>query len=137
VANFLATQTDWAKGLAKESIELSIDHSLCFGLYDKDKQIGFARVVTDFWTFAYLCDVFVLPEFRGKKLGRWLVECVISHPNLQPVYRFVLATQNPIARSIYEKCEFKPISDPNKWMEKLNPGNKYRGSTVGTQNIDA
>jgi len=124
VANFLATQTDWAKGLAKESIELSIDHSLCFGLYDKDKQIGFARVVTDFWTFAYLCDVFVIPEFRGKKLGRWLVE-------------FVLATQNPIARSIYEKCEFKPISDPNKWMEKLNPGNKYRGSTVGTQNIDA
>src|SRR5262245_12808655 len=88
------TQSYWSPGIPFETVSRMIDHSLPFGLYDGARQIGFARAITDRATFAYLADVFVLEEFRGRKLGEWLVEVVVSHPELQGLRRWVLLTRD-------------------------------------------
>jgi GNAT superfamily N-acetyltransferase len=104
----------WSPGVAREVVERSIEHSLNFGLYRGDEQVGFARVVTDYSTFAWLADVFVLEPDRQRGLGKWLVETVISHPDLKTVRRWLLATVD--AHRLYERFGFRPIAEHPRFM---------------------
>jgi ribosomal protein S18 acetylase RimI-like enzyme len=113
------TRSYWAKGVSREVVERAIEYSLCFGLYDGQAQVGFARVVTDRATFAYLSDVFVLESHRGRGLGKWLVEFVLAHPDLQGLRRFVLATWD--AHGLYARYGFRPLARPETYMEILRP----------------
>jgi GNAT superfamily N-acetyltransferase len=115
IHDYLSNHSYWAKGRTQESVIRSIDHSLCFGLYDSREQIGFARVITDYSTFAYLADVYILPGHREKGLAQWMVECILGHPQLQGLRRVMLATRD--AHTLYEKFGFKPLSKPERWME--------------------
>ncbi len=103
----------------------SIDGSLCFALLEGDQQIGFARVISDRATVAYLGDVFVLPEYRGRGLSKWLVECVLAHPQLQGLRRWVLVTAD--AHGLYSRFGFKPLARPEGFMELHNPQVYSRG----------
>src|SRR4029078_11350258 len=94
IHKFLTTESYWAAGKAIEVVQRSIDNSLCFGIYQQDKQVGFARVVTDFATFAWIADVFVLAEHRGRGLSKWLMDVILAHPELQGFRRWVLATKD-------------------------------------------
>lgn len=107
----------WSEGIPRHIVEKAIASSLCFGLLQGSNQIGFARVVTDRATYAYLCDVYVLEEFRGKGLGVWLMECVMSHPDLQGLRRFSLATRD--AHGLYKKFGFAELKKPQSQMEIL------------------
>ena len=98
------TESYWAAGVPREVVRQSIEHSLPFGVYKGDRQIGFARVVTDYSTFAYLADVFVLDEFRCDGVGKWLIEVVVSHPGLAGLRRWILATRD--AHGLYRKSGF-------------------------------
>jgi GNAT superfamily N-acetyltransferase len=124
VAAFLAGSY-WATGIPAETVSRSIDGSLCFTLLEGGNQVGFARVISDRATIAYLGDVFVLPEFRGKGLGKWLMECVMSHPELKGLRRWILVTRD--AHGLYEQLGFKPLSRPEGYMELHNP-DAYRGT---------
>ncbi len=110
----------WAEGISKELVAKAINASLCFGLFDGDLQVGFARVITDGATFAYLCDVYVLEEHRGRSLGKWLTDTVVAHPDLQGLRRFLLATRD--AHGLYRKFEFTPLARPEIFMEINRPG---------------
>jgi GNAT superfamily N-acetyltransferase len=105
----------WSEGIPRHIVEKAMANSICFGLFHGDDQIGLARVVTDRATYAYLCDVYVLEEFRGKGLGVWLMECVMSHPDLQGLRRFSLATRD--AHGLYEKFGFAELKKPQSQME--------------------
>lgn len=118
VAGFLAGSY-WAVGIPDDVVRRSIEGSLCFSLFDGERQIGFARVITDYATFGYLADVFVLPEYRGGGLGIWLIECVMSHPGLQGFRRWMLGTRD--AHSLYARFGFTPMRNPDRFMEKHNP----------------
>ena len=117
VHDFLS-QSHWARGIPLMVVERSIANSLAFGLYRDGKQIGFARVVTDRATFAYLADVFVLPEARGLGLGRWLVDSILAHPGLQGLRRWLLGTK--YARGLYESIGFSEPPSPFAFLEKLD-----------------
>ena len=108
----------WAKGIPFEVVERAIAGSLPFGLYRNGHQIGFARVVTDGATFAYLADAFVLPPERGKGLGRWLVETVLAHPQLRGLRRWLLGTRD--AQTLYRRCGFGEPPPPFAFMERLD-----------------
>jgi GNAT superfamily N-acetyltransferase len=118
IVRFLASSY-WAENIPRSTVDKSIDNSLCFGLLEENRQIGFARVVTDSATFAYLADVFVLPEHRGAGLGKWLIECVVSHPELQGLRRWVLGTRD--AHGLYRRFGFTPLKRPEIFMEIVNP----------------
>jgi GNAT superfamily N-acetyltransferase len=118
IAGFLAS-TYWAKGIPAAVVEKSLKHSLCFALLEADRQIGFARAISDYATFAYLADVFVLPEYRGRGLAKWLMECIVSHPELQGLRRWTLATRD--AHGLYEQFGFTPLSKPEIFMERHDP----------------
>lgn len=105
------TTTRWAKEISLDTVRLSIDNSLCFGLYYQHRQIGFARLVTDYVTFGYLCDVFVLPEFEGRGLATWLMECSLEHPVLKSLRRIMLVTGS--APWLYQKVGYQPINQQN------------------------
>ena len=107
----------WARGIPRELVDRSIDNSLCFGLYDGDRQVGFARVITDYATFGYLSDVFVLESHRGRGLGTWFMESVLAHPDLQNLRRWMLATAD--AHGLYRRVGFSGLSRPERIMEKL------------------
>ncbi len=107
----------WAAGIPRERVEKSIRNSLPFGLYEGRALIGFARVITDYATFAYVADVFVLPSHRGKGLGVWLMEVVRAHPELQNLRRWVLATRD--AHELYRKTGFTDV-DPGRFMQVLD-----------------
>ena len=109
----------WAQGRKRAAIERSIEHSLCFGLYAGERQIGFARVVTDCATFAYLCDVFIDESYRGQGLGKWLMSVVMDHPDLQGLRRWILATRD--AHGLYRQFGWTELKDPGRWMEIHNP----------------
>lgn len=117
IHHFLSTQAYWCLGIPKSTVQKAISSSLCFGLYDnvQKKQIGFARVVTDTATFAWLCDVYIEPESRGKGLSKWLMECVVAHPDLKNLRRICLATKG--AHGLYEKFGFEKTKTPEYWME--------------------
>ncbi|HMS64736.1 MAG TPA: GNAT family N-acetyltransferase [Ignavibacteria bacterium] len=114
IHNFLSNSY-WAKNRSLKTTKLTIKNSLCFGIYFKQDQIGFARVITDYATFAYLADVFVLEDFRGKGLSKWLMEVILNYSELQNLRRWFLATRD--AHKLYEKFGFKPLSEPEKLME--------------------
>lgn len=117
ICDFLSSAY-WSNQRPREAILKSLEHSLCFGLYFSNKQIGLARVITDYATFAYLCDVFVIEEYRGRSLGKWLMETVIAHPELTRLRRFMLATRD--AHALYEQYGFQGLSAPERWMERFN-----------------
>ena len=117
ICDFLS-RAYWADKRPRHLIERSIKHSLNFGVYDGGRQIGFARVVTDHSTFAYLCDVFIHEEYRGHSLGKWMMECVMTHPDLQGLRRWSLATRD--AHGLYQQFGFTELSDPSLWMEKFD-----------------
>jgi GNAT superfamily N-acetyltransferase len=100
-------------------IEKSLKHSLCFGVYENQTQIGFARVVTDHATFAYLADVFILESHRGHGLGRWLVQTILEHSDLQGLRRWMLGTRD--AHGLYAKFGFVPLENPDRYMTKFDP----------------
>ena len=117
--DFLANQSHWARGIPEEVLEKAIAHSLCFGLYRGKVQAGFARVVTDQATFAYLCDVFILPKHRGKGLSSWMVEQVMTHPELQGLRKYALVTTH--ARRVYQRAGFRHLEFPERWLEIHHP----------------
>jgi GNAT superfamily N-acetyltransferase len=107
----------WARGIPRKLVDRSIENSLCFGLYEKDGLVGFARVISDKATFAYLSDVYVLESHRGRGLATWFMEIVMAHPDLQGIRRWMLATAD--AHGLYKKVGFTPLSRPERIMEKL------------------
>jgi GNAT superfamily N-acetyltransferase len=119
IHSYLSNESYWGKGRTLETVKLSIANSLCFGVYDGKKQVGFARVITDHATFAYVADVFVLSSHRGNGLSKMLMEAIVSHPQLQGLRRWMLATHD--AHRLYEKFGFKPIANTERWMEIFNP----------------
>ena len=116
IHNFLTTSY-WAAGIPLEVVRRSIEHSLSFGLYKEDKQIGYARVITDYATFAYLGDVFILEPFRGQGLSKWLMEVVVTHPELQGFRRWLLLTKD--AHGLYKKVDFTGVATPERYMERF------------------
>lgn len=107
----------WAKGIPREVVDRSIEHSLCFGLYDGSRLVGFARVISDLATFGYLADVFVLESHRGRGLATWFMQIIMAHPDLQGLRRWMLATAD--AHGLYRKIGFTEPSRPERLMEKL------------------
>ena len=118
INHFLSTEAYWSLGIPFETVKKAIDHSLNFGLYHNEQQIGFARIISDFSTIAYLGDVYVLPEFRGRGLSKWLMETITSFPELQGLRRWILLTGD--AHSLYKQFGWKDISNPERWMELHN-----------------
>jgi len=110
----------WAEGIPREIVERSIKGSLCFGVYDGAKQIGFARVISDRATYAYIGDVYILEEYRRKGLSKWLMSCIKAHPELQGLRRWALATRD--AHGLYKQFGFTEVKAPERWMEITNPG---------------
>ncbi len=110
----------WAAGIPRSTVERSIRGALCFGLYHGERQVGFARVITDRATFAYLADVFVVEEERGRGLGEWLMETILAHPDLQGLRRFALVTRD--AHGLYRKFGFQELAHPDRHMEIARPG---------------
>ena len=111
------TRSYWSEGIPLSVVRRSIEGSLCFGIFTNGEQIAFARVVTDSATFAYLCDLYVLEEFRGRGLAKWMMEEIIAHPQLQGLRRFTLATRD--AHSLYARYGFAPLARPQSVMEIL------------------
>lgn len=114
---YLAGEAYWSRGIPRGVLEKAVAHSLSFGLYRGEaggEQVGFARVVTDRASFAWLCDVFVLEAHRGKGLSKWLMETVMAHPDLQGLRTFMLATRD--AHGLYARFGFAPLQDPSVWM---------------------
>jgi GNAT superfamily N-acetyltransferase len=119
IHRFLAEESYWANSRTLDQTVKAIENSICFGLYDHEEQIGFARIVTDKATFAYLGDVFIVNEYRGRGLSKWLMEVIISHPELQGLRRWVLATRD--AHELYRKFGFDDLRFPERWMELAAP----------------
>ena len=119
VHKYLSEESYWARERTLEQTATAIKNSLPFGVYKGENQVGFARVVTDYATFAYLGDVFVLPEYQGKGLGKFLMETILAHPDLQNFRRWILATKD--AHTLYEKFDFSALKFPERWMEKTAP----------------
>ena len=117
ICDFLS-RAYWAQNRSRNLIEKSIQYSLNFGVYDGDRQVGFARVVTDRAIFAYLCDVFIHEDYRGKGLGKWMMECVLNHPELQGLRRWCLLTRD--AHGLYKQVGFTELNDSARWMEKYD-----------------
>ena len=114
----MLTRAYWAQGRTPEMIARYVQHSLVFGLYHEGKQVGLARVVSDYTTFAWLCDVFIQEDHRGHGLGKWLMETVHAHPDLQGLRRWMLATRD--AHGLYEQFGWTPLDNPERWMNKFN-----------------
>jgi GNAT superfamily N-acetyltransferase len=122
IQDFLFRHTYWAAGRSMEVVQRSIEHSLPFGIYKGTDQVGFARVVTDYATFAWIADVFVLPKHRGRGLSKWLMEVILAHPQMQGFRRWVLATKD--AHGLYERFGFIKLHRPERWMERPDPNMK-------------
>ena len=118
IHEFLSTKAYWCLDIPKETVANAIQHSFCFGVYDNQKQIGFARIITDFSTIAYLGDVYILEAYRGLGLSKWLMETVMEHPKLQGLRRWILLTGD--AHELYRKFGWTDIADATKWMELHN-----------------
>lgn len=126
------TDCYWAKGIPLEIVARSIENSLCFGIYENDQQVGFARVISDFATYAYIGDVFILESFRGHGLGKWIMQSIMQHPHLQALRRWSLLTRD--AHGLYTQFGFTPLESPERYMELHNPG-VYRANHVSNPAI--
>jgi len=119
IHDFLSRRSYWAKGRELDVINRGIDNSLSYGIDRSEQQVGFARVVTDYATFAWLADVFVLEEYRGRGLGKWLIEVILAHPQLQGFRRWALSTKD--AHELYRGFGFNELTRPERWMERPDP----------------
>lgn len=120
VVHEFLTNCYWAKGIPRDVVARSIEHSLCFGIYDSSgAQFGFARVISDFATVAYLGDVFVLESHRGRGLSKWMMECITQHPALQSLRRWILLTRD--AHALYSSFGFTPLKSAERYMELHRP----------------
>lgn len=113
------TRSYWSAGIPLETVRRALASSLGFGLFEGEAQVGFARLVTDRATFAYLCDVYVLEEHRGRGLSKWLMEVIAGYPDLQGLRRWALVTRD--AEGLYAQYGFTPLASPDSWMERWNP----------------
>jgi GNAT superfamily N-acetyltransferase len=119
IQEYLVEDSYWARERTLEQTKAAIEHSICFGVYHGVEQIGFGRVVSDRATFAYIGDIYILPEYRGRGLSKWLMEAMVGHPELQGLRRWVLATRD--AHTLYEKFGFHELVHPDRWMERPAP----------------
>jgi GNAT superfamily N-acetyltransferase len=131
---FLANESYWVPGISRASVEKCIRHSLCFGVYSDGRQIGFARAVTDFVRYAHLLDVFVLPAFRGRGIGKLLMENILAHPELQTIARYTLGTQD--AHGLYAHYGFTAPANPERQMELLRPQSPSAPATAHSLGCD-
>lgn len=131
IHHFLTTETYWARERTLAVVRRSFEHSLPFVVYKGDETVGFARVVSDYATFAWLADVFIRQEYRGQGLSKWLMEVIIGHPDLQGLRRFLLATRD--AHELYRQYGFDDLRIPHLWMEKTAP-NAYANFDFDGQN---
>lgn len=113
------TTSYWAAGMPRAVLERAVENSLIFGIYDGSRQVGFARAITDLGTYAYLSDVFVIEEYRGQGLSKWLMECVLAHPDLQGLRRFALFTRD--AQGLYARYGFGPPRGASTYLERWAP----------------
>lgn len=112
---YLSNRSYWAQGRSLAVVRTSVEHSLCFGVYEGEQQVGFARVVTDHTTFGWLCDVFIIESHQGRGLGKRLIEAIVNHPQLAELSIFILATRD--AHELYSRYgAFQPLAAPEKWM---------------------
>jgi GNAT superfamily N-acetyltransferase len=125
IHSFLTTSY-WAEGIPFETVKKSIEHSLNFGVYTAGKQVGFARVITDYATYAYIGDVYILEDFRGQGLSKWLMRVIADLPELQGLRRWTLLTRD--AHELYRKAGFKEPQNPERYMEKTIPDIYKRGA---------
>jgi len=123
---FLSTEAYWSAGIPLEVVRRAVEGSIVFGLYRGGEQVGFTRVVSDRATFAWICDVYVLDGHRGKGLGKWLMECVMSHPELQGLRRWMLATRD--AHGLYRQYGFTDLHDATRYLELWDPAIYRRDS---------
>lgn len=119
IQSFLANDSYWAQTRTLEQTKTAIENSICFGVFHGERQIGFARVVSDKATFAYIGDVFIIDEFRGRGLSKWLMQVIVEHADLQGLRRWVLATRD--AHGLYRQFEFDELRHPTRWMERTAP----------------
>ena len=120
VHRWLSEDSYWAKNIPRATVERALANSLCFGMCAPDgQQAAFCRVVTDRATFAWLCDVFVLPAHRGRGLSKWLVQQMLAHPDLQNLRRHLLATFD--AHTLYQRFGYEPLDRPDRWLELKHP----------------
>jgi len=119
IHDYLSTESYWAKGLPFERVVAAADHSLNFGVYDGDRPVGYARIVTDYARVAYLADVFIISEYRGRGLSKWLMEVIRLHPDLQGMRRWMLHTLD--AHGLYEQFGWGPPAKPETYLEIYNP----------------
>jgi GNAT superfamily N-acetyltransferase len=122
VHRFISEESYWGQGRPLEVVRRAVENSFPFGVYHGDELVGFARVVTDYATFAWLADVFILKEHRGRGLSKWLMEVILSHAELQGFRRWVLATKD--AHELYRKFGFIDLHRPERWMERPDPSMK-------------
>lgn len=119
IYKYLDEESYWAQGIPPDKLKVAIANSMCFGIYFEQQQVGFAPIITDKGTFAYLADVFVIEQHRRKGLSKWLVQTIINHPELQGLRRWSLATAD--AHGLYAQFGFTPITKADRWMEIFNP----------------
>lgn len=119
IFNYLSNESYWSKGISRDKVISSIKNSMCFGVYHHNKQAGFGRVITDKATFAYLCDVFILDDYRGAGLSKWLLQTILAHPEVQGLRRWLLATAD--AHGLYKQFGFTVINNPDRWMGIYTP----------------
>jgi len=119
IHDFLSRQSSWAQGISRATVDRALDHSLCFGGFVDGRQVAFARVISDYATFANLVDVFVLPEYRGRGYSRQLLQAILAHEQLQGLRRFTLATSD--AHGLYGQFGFTAAAKPHTYMERYFP----------------
>jgi GNAT superfamily N-acetyltransferase len=119
IHRYLSEDSYWSKGIPMEIVRRSIENSLCFGVFQDENQVGFARVISDFASFAYLADVFILPEHRGQGLSKMLLQSIHEHPEFQGLRRWMLATAD--AHGLYRQFGWKELAAPERFMERHNP----------------
>ena len=122
LCKFLSEEAYWSIGRPRAVVERAIANSLCFGVYERDAQVGFARVVSHYATFAWVCDVFILPTHRGRGLSKWLMQSLVAHPDLQGLKRILLATRD--AAELYRRyAGFETLPEPGRWMIRSTGSN--------------
>jgi len=111
------TRAYWSNGISLENVQKAFENSFCFGVLKDNEQVGYARLVTDYASIAYLADVYILEEHRNKGISKWLINEIINHPNIKDVRKIILATKD--AHTLYEKFDFKKLEKPQSYMEKI------------------
>ncbi|RAJ08943.1 GNAT family N-acetyltransferase [Arenibacter echinorum] len=133
IHNFLTNESGWSNGISFDKVKKSINNSLNFGMYLDSKLIGYARVISDFSTIAYLGDIFILKEYRGLGLSKWLMETIMDHKHLQDLRRWILLTST--AEWLYEKYGFTKLPKPEIYMEKFNPNVYQNKEQTNANNV--